>query len=285
MMTGLLFFLLFDERPRPLVPYTWAWSLHPSVLLGTGLLGALYLWGIGPYRRRHGLGPPVERWRVASFLGGLLVILLSLNGPLHDLSDYYLFSAHMLQHLLLTLLLPPLLIAGTPGWLLRPLLRHPSVLAVARVLTKPVVAATLYSVTIAAWHLAPYYDLMMRNHDVHVVTHLMFMVTATIMWWPVMSPAPELPRLSPAPGMLYLFLVGLPMQLVAALITLSREVLYPWYAAAPRTFGLSPIDDQVSGGLLMWVPGNLWMFMAIGVLFFQWARESEEQGGVVAKKA
>jgi putative membrane protein len=271
-----LFLLLFDERLRPLVPYEWAWSLHPSVLLGTGILGALYVWGIGALRRRRQLGPPVERWRIASFFAGLLVILLSLNGPMHDLSDYYLFSAHMLQHLLLTLLLPPLLIAGTPGWLLSPLLRHPAVLKVARILTQPVVAATLYSLTIAVWHLAPYYDLMMRSHDVHIVTHLMFMVTATIMWWPVMSPVPELPRLAPGLGMLYLFLVGIPMQLVAALITLSRDVLYPWYTAAPRTFGLSPIDDQVLGGLLMWVPGNLWMFLAIGVLFFQWAKESGE---------
>jgi putative membrane protein len=272
---GLALLLLFDERPRPLVPYEWAWSLHPTVFLGTGLLGALYLWGIGPLRRRRALGPPVPARQVASFLAGLGVILLALNGPMHDLSDYYLFSAHMLQHLLLTLLLPPLLIAGTPGWLLSPLLRHSAALRLARGLTRPVVAAALYTATIAVWHLAPYYDLMMRSHDVHIVTHLMFMVTATIMWWPVMSPVPELPRLSPGPGMLYLFLVGIPMQLVAALITLSDTVLYPWYSAAPRTFGLTPLDDQALGGLLMWVPGNLWMFLAIGVLFFQWAKEGE----------
>ena len=266
--------LLVDERPRPLVAYEWAWSLHPSVLLGTGLLGALYAWGIGPYRRRRSL-PAVPAWRVASFAGGLLVLLLSLNGPMHDLSDYYLFSAHMLQHLLLTLLLPPLLIAGTPGWLLGPLLARPAVLRVARALTRPAAAAGLYTLTIAVWHLPSWYDLMMRSHEVHILTHLMFMVAATIMWWPVMSPAAELPRLRPGLGMLYLFLVGLPMQLIAAFITLSRDVLYPWYAVAPRTFGLSPNDDQALGGLLMWVPGNLWMFLAIGVLFFQMAKESE----------
>jgi putative membrane protein len=103
----------------------------------------------------------------------------------------------------------------------------------------------------------------------------MFMMAATIMWWPVMSPSPELPRLSPGLGMLYLFLVGIPMQLVAALITLANRVLYPWYSAAPRMWGLSPLDDQRLGGLLMWVPGNLWMFLAIGVVFFRWARESD----------
>jgi putative membrane protein len=264
-----------DERLRPMVPYEWSWSLHPSVLIGTGLLGALYFYGIGPLRRRRGWGPPPSPWRILSFCAALAVLLLSLNGPMHELSDYYLFSVHMLQHLVLTLVFPPLLLAGIPGWLLQPVLSRPSVLRVARLLTRPWVAAPLFSVAIAVWHLGPYYDLMMRDHEVHIFTHLMFMVTATLMWWPVMSPVPELPRLPPGLGMLYLFLVGIPMQLVAALITFADSALYPWYASAPRMWGLTPVDDQKLGGLLMWVPGNLYLFGAIGVLFFRWAKESQ----------
>ncbi len=266
---------LLDERPRPTGPYEWAWSLHPSVLLGTGLLGALYFYGIGPWRRARGL-PPAPRWKVASFVASLLVLLGSLNGPVHDLSDYYLFSVHMAQHLLLTLVFPPLLILGLPGWLVEPLLKPASVRRVARVLTHPVAAAVIFTATIAVWHVSQYYDLMMRDHDVHIVTHLMFMATATLLWWPVMSPVPDvLPRLGYGLGMLYLFLVGIPMQIVAALITLSGSVLYPWYSVAPRTWGLSPLDDQQLGGLLMWVPGNLYMFLVIGVLFLVWARENQ----------
>lgn len=265
---------LLDERTRPTGPYQLAWSLHPSVLVGTGILGALYVYGIGPWRRARGL-PPAPAWRVACFFGALALLLIALNGPIHDLSDYYLFSVHMAQHLLLTLLFPPLLILGLPGWLIEPLLRPRAILRVARFVTRPVVAAAIFTVTIAMWHLSTYYDLMMRDHDVHIVTHLMFMATATIMWWPVMSPVPELlPRLSYGLGMLYLFLVGIPMQIVAALITLSGTVLYPWYSVAPRTWGLSPLDDQQLGGLLMWVPGNLYMFMVIGVLFLVWSRET-----------
>jgi putative membrane protein len=205
----------------------------------------------------------------------LVVLLVSLNGPVHDLSDYYLFSVHMLQHLVLTLLFPPLLLAGIPGWLLRPLLVRPGVLPVVRFLTRPWVAALVFSVSIALWHLGPYYDLMMRDHEVHILTHLLFMATATLMWWPVMSRVPELPPLPSGLAMLYLFLVGIPMQIVAALITFADEVLYPWYVAAPRMWGLTPLDDQQLGGLLMWIPGNLWMFAAIGVLFFKWAKESQ----------
>lgn len=275
--------LLLDERARPTGPFEWSWSLHPSVLIGTGLLGALYVWGIGPLRRRRQLGPPVPAVRQAAFGVGLLVLLVSLNGPMHDLSDYYLFSVHMVQHLLLTLVFPPLLLWGTPGWLLRPLLRPGAVHAAARVVTRPLVAAVIFTLTLAVWHLTPFYELMMREHEVHIATHLLFMVTATLMWWPVMSPLPELPRLGYGLGMLYLFLVGIPMQVVAALITTSDQVLYPWYSVAPRTWGLSPLDDQKLGGLLMWVPGNLYMFLAIGVLFFLWARESE--GGGEGRKA
>jgi putative membrane protein len=177
----------------------------------------------------------------------------------------------MAQHLLLTLVLPPLLIAGLPGWLVEQAVRRRAGRAVARALTHPVFAGFLFSATLLVWHTVGAYDLMMRNHSVHVVTHLMFMVTAVLLWWPVMSPARSLPRLSPGMGMLYLFVVQLPMQLLGAIITFADRPLYPWYLAAPRTWGLSPLDDQKLGGLLMWIPGNLWIWGAMSVLFFRWA--------------
>lgn len=272
-MIGLLPALLLDGQLRPTAPFEADWDLHPSVVLGTVILGALYFWGITAARRRWSLGPPAEPWRVLCFVLGMLVLLFSLNGPVHDLSDYYLFVIHMVQHLLLTLLLPPLLIAGTPGWLLSPLARRPGVGAVARVLTKPLVAGGLFSAVIIAWHTVPAYDLMMRNHEVHIATHLMFIVAAVLMWWPVMSRVPEVPALPLGGRMLYLFLVSIPMQLVAAIITMADDPLYTWYVSAPRTWGLSPLDDQKYGGLLMWVPGNLWIFGAIGIVFYEWAKE------------
>jgi putative membrane protein len=88
-----------------------------------------------------------------------------------------------------------------------------------------------------------------------------------------MSPLPEVPPLPLAGRMLYLFLVSIPMQLVAAIITFADTPLYEWYVHAPRTWGLSPLDDQKYGGLLMWVPGNLWLFGAIAIIFFRWAAE------------
>jgi len=254
-------------------PFTPQLSLHPTVLVGVGLLAGLYLYGIGPARRRGELGPPVEPWRPLCFFAGLGVMLGALNGPIHDLSDGYLFSVHMAQHLLLTMVMPPLLIAGLPGWLVERAVRRSGSRAVARFVTHPVFAGLFFSGILLFWHTVGAYDLMMRSHDVHVATHVLFMGAAVLLWWPVMSPAPSLPRLSPGLGMLYLFVAQMPMQLLGAIITFTGRPLYLWYLAAPRTWGLSPLDDQKLGGLLMWVPGNLWIWGAMSVLFFQWARK------------
>jgi len=259
-------------------PFVAEWSVHPSVVAGVLVLGALYFWGIGPARRKFSLGPPVPLWRPLCFVLGLIVMLGSLNGPIHDLSDSYLFSIHMVQHLLLTMVLPPLLIAGTPGWLLERAVRRKGARAVGKVLTHPVFAGAFFSVTLLVWHTVGAYDLMMRSHEVHIATHIMFMVAAVLLWWPVTSSVASLPAFPPPVGMLYLFLVQIPMQLLGAIITFADGVLYPWYAAAPRTWGLSPLDDQKLGGLLMWVPGNLWIWGAMSVLFFRWARQEGDRG-------
>ena len=128
---------------------------------------------------------------------------------------------------------------------------------------------------ISAWHVIQLYDLMMRDHEVHILTHLMFIGVAMLMWWPVMSRSSDVPRASPGVAMLYLFLIGIPMQVVAAMISLSKTVLYQWYAAAPRTWGISAVDDQQIGGLMMWVPGGLYLAGAIGVLFFVWSSKEK----------
>ena len=278
-MTLLPAALLLDARARPTGEWIPALSPHLSTLVGTAILGALYFWGITAARRRWALGPPATPAQVTSFTAALAVLLVSLNGPIHDLSDYYLFLIHMLQHLLLTMLFPPLLILGTPGWLLRPLVRRPWVRSTGRAITHPVAAGLLFSLCVAAWHTVPLYDLMMRSHDVHIMTHLMFIVVSVIMWWPVLSPIAEVPPLPLGARMLYLFLVSLPMQAVAAIITMAEQPLYEWYVSAARTWGLSPLEDQKLGGLLMWVPGNLWMFGAIAILFFKWAKEQERDEG------
>jgi putative membrane protein len=258
---------------HPLTSFNWLrWSLHPSTLIGIAVLGALYIW-----RAKQGsVDEKLSGWRKISFFSSLFVMFACLNGPLHDLSDTYLFSAHMVQHLLLTMLMPPLMIVGIPGWMLRPLLARPAIGAIARRLTKPIVCYVTFNLVIAFWHLPAFYNAAMDNHNIHIIEHLMFMAAAVMMWWPLTSQLPELPRL-PYPGqMLYSFLMTLPMSVVAIYITMSDHILYPAYSAAPRISPLSPADDQLLGGLIMWVPGGVIFTIIMTVVFFRWAARGED---------
>jgi putative membrane protein len=214
----------------------------------------------------------LRRSQPALFFGGLALMFVSLNGWIHDLSDYYLFSAHMVQHLLLAMGVAPLLIMGTPGWMLRPLLRFPVLRALTRPLASAIACFAIFNVVLIGWHLPPLYNLAMSYHEVHIVQHLLLLAASVIMWWPVLSPMAEFPRLSYPGQMLYLFLMTIPMSVVSVSIAYSDGVLYPAYASAPRVMQLSPMDDQMLGGLIMWIPGGLYFFAVISVIFYKWQR-------------
>ena len=267
--------------PPPLGPdgFDWtAWHPDPTVVAGVVVLGGLY---VAALRRGRAQGQPVKGAQIVSFFAGLAVLLGSLTGPLHDLSDYYLFSAHMVQHLVLVFAMPPLLLYGTPGWMLSPLLRDPRLVRLGRRLTRPSGAFVTFNLVLVAWHLPPLYNLAMDNHGVHIVQHLMIMVASVILWWPVLSPSPELPRAPYPVQMLYLFVVGLPMVVVSIFITMAESVLYPYYAGAPRVWeALPPHTDQHLGGLIMWIPGGLVFLIAISVVFFRWQAAGGQDGAV-----
>lgn len=264
--------------------FSWSeWILYPDFLVGWLLMSGVYLLAAGPLRHHFRDSEPVPAWQVGTFMGGMLIMLLSLQGPLHELSDYFLFSAHMVQHLLIMLVVPPLLLAGIPEWMLGPVLAIPGVEPVARVLTKPVAAFLLVNIIFGVWHFPGPYDLMMRDHLVHKGMHLMIMAVGVILWWPVMSPVRSIPRLPGPVQMLYLFVLGIPMMAVAVIIAFSNKHFYTWYALAPRIFPLNAIEDQRLGALIMWVPGALVMWLGITFTYFRWSRkelqEDEEEVG------
>jgi putative membrane protein len=260
-------------------------TVHASTVAGLVALAGLYEYGARGARREAREDPTISRpapraprpAQRALFYSGLAVIFLALNGWLHDLSDHYLFSAHMVQHLLLTLVAPPLVVAGTPGWMIRPALQLPGVEAIAKWLTKPAHCFAIFNVVLATWHLPPVYNLAMTYHGVHIVQHLTFIAAAVLMWWPVMSPLPELPRLSYPAQMLYCFALSIPMSLVSVYIAYADALLYTAYAAAPRLWGLTPMQDQLIGGLVMWIPGGLFFFGVMSVVYWQWqAHDGDE---------
>lgn len=226
---------------------------------------------------------PTQR-QIMYFVYGLGAVVVALASPLHDLGEQYLFTAHMAQHLLLTLVTPPLLLASlTPG-MLRPLLRPAWVFRAAQALTRPLIAFVLCNFVFAVAHLPNLYDLTLRDHNVHVVEHLLFMATAVILWWPLISPLPELPRCGFPAQLLYIFLQVLPGSLIGGLITNTTAPIYALYAAAPRISGLNAVQDQQLGAIVMWVGGGTFWLIAFTVVFFLWARQDmaeEKRRGIV----
>ena len=258
------------------------WHGHPEVLMGLAALQGLYLLGVGPIRERYDLGDRPEPRQVATFTLGVLVIFVSLLSPLHELSDQYLFSAHMLQHVLLTLLAPPLLILGTPDWLLRPLLRPNAIFRIARIATHPVLAFFAFNIVFSMWHLPVLYGISLTHHSVHIVEHLMFMAAAMLLWWPLTSNMPELPRLSYPLQMGYLILLSIAQILVFAPIVFSTVPIYQWYVDAPRVWALSPVTDQQIGAIIMKIGSGAIFLTLIIVIFFRWYHQEEGDTSALA---
>lgn len=249
------------------------WDLEPSVIAGCAGLLALYFWRV-----------PASTFRRISFSAGILVMFLSLCSPLDALGDDYLFSAHMAQHLLLILIVPPLLLLGIPEGEARRWMRVPRIAAAERVLGAPWTAWLAAIGTMTLWHLPLLYNFALAHEPVHIVQHLSFLVTATMFWWPVLGPLPER-RMLPGVSILYLFAAVAENSALGIVITFMQLGHYPAYlhpedelgalSLIRNEWGLSAAGDQRLGGLLMWVPGCSIYFIAILGILGQWYGQPE----------
>ncbi len=264
------------------------WNLDPSILIGTALIMGIYLYAVGLLRKPYKLIDGVRGRQVISFYLGVLVIFFALVSPLDEIGDRYLFSVHMVQHLLLTMIGSPLLLIGTPEVLLKPLIRPGFIFRIAKFLTYPFMAFFLFNADFWLWHVPALYDATLTNQNIHILEHISFIVFGVISWWPIFSPLTEdLPPLSTGGQVLYLFFSGMPVVALGAGLTFAGP-LYAPYLEAPRLWGLSPATDQQLGGLIMWVPGNIIYIIIVSILFIRWmqkqeakqrAREAEEDVG------
>jgi cytochrome c oxidase assembly factor CtaG len=273
----------------------WSWPFDPWLLNALLLSAGVYLRGWRVLRRRDSV-----RWHgghLAAFLGGLLAIYLALASPIEPFADL-LLMVHMVQHLLLMMVAPPLLWLGTP---LLPILRglpRPvlvywvaplfSIGALRRFfgrLTHPLAALPIFIAATWLWHLPALYDLALRSRGWHYTQHGCFLGAALVFWYPVVRPYPSRPRWSSWLLLPYLLVGDLSNTVLSAVLTFSERALYPYYAEMPRLAGLSVLDDQSAAGVLMWVPGSLIFLVplcAIGVqLLSGHAPEVRSQGSGV----
>lgn len=250
------------------------WNLAPSLLLGAVLVIGLYSYALGPYHRRYYSSVPIKRSQTIAFILGVLIMLLALISPLDDLGDDYLFSAHMLQHLCLTTFGPPLLLIGTPEWMLERLLNKRLIFRVLKVLTWAPLAFFLYNADFLIWHVPTLYNATLENETIHIFEHLTFIAFGILSWWPILSPSSKLPRLSLGGQILYIFMNGMPAVLLGAGLTFMQP-LYTPYLAAPLVWGISHSVDQQLGGLIMWVPVNIFYIIIMSLLFIRWMQQQE----------
>jgi putative membrane protein len=247
--------------------------VHLDALAIVAVLEGAYLWAVRRVGPRTVPGEqPVSRRQLAWFSCGAVTILMAASWPIHDLGERYLLSAHMVQHTLIALVAPPMLLMGMPAWLLRRLLAPRPVRALVAQLTRPLIALVLFNTVIVVTHWPLVMDQMLVHHPWHFVGHLVLFTTATLMWWPVISPLPEFPTLSYPGRMLYLFLQSIVPTVPASFLTFGSQPLYSFYVSAPRIWGWSVITDQTLSGLIMKLLGGAILWGVITVIFFKWFR-------------
>jgi putative membrane protein len=250
--------------------------VHPSVWLVLGGLWAAYLVRV----RRHVPSSPSEaserRRRAVRFSLGMAVLWLGADWPIHDLAERYLYTVHMFQHMLFTLVAAPLIVAGVPGWMWREILRPRAVGAVFGFLTRPVVALVTFNALLLFTHWPEIVDLSVRSELVHFSVHVLLFGASIVVWWPILSPLPERPALTPPAQLLFLFFQSLAPTVPASFLTFGHALLYPIYGTFPRIWGLSALDDQLIAGLLMKIGGGLILWGFIVVIFANWARRERD---------
>ena len=257
-----------------------AWDMEPSVIAGCIILLLSYLAAV---RFR------MDRW-TACFTSGTMLLLLTLVGPLDFLGDNYMFSAHMLEHLMLILPVPMLLLLGLPADLMRSMLKIRIVARTERLMSRPAIGWLLSVGTMWVWHAPRLYNAALANEGIHAMEHLTMLVTATIFWWLIFSPLPEL-RLSPIGAAVYIFLAAAAEMLLGVLLTFAPLGYYPAYMRSGTGAGIeaqvfrlirdaweiTPQFDLQLGGLIMWVIGGFFYFGALMTVTARLFQRSEAE--------
>jgi cytochrome c oxidase assembly factor CtaG len=249
------------------------WTLEPLQLAPLVLVGVLYARRARTLARR---GTPVPAWRRASFALGLAIAFAALASPLHALGEQRLFSAHMLQHVLLGDLAALALVAGLTGPLLRPVLAVKTI-ARLRVLAHPAVALPLWAVNLYAWHLPHLYEGALRWPAVHALEHVLFFGLGALMWAPVVEVLPGPAWFGTGAKAVYMIVVRMLETVLGNLIFWAGSPFYDRYADAPRTWGLSPAADQGIAGGIMMIEGSVVTIGVLAWLFLRMWAEGERR--------
>ncbi len=264
-------------------PFT-AWNWNPLATLLLLMAAYVYLNGLSNWDRPS---HPISRWQRTSFFTGLFVIFIALQSPLDNLSEHML-SFHQLQHFLLRMLAPLMILLGAPltpmlrglpPWILqgfvKPTVRHPLARAIYEKLTNPVITVVIFMGVLYLWQFPGGFNLALRNESVHAMMHMTMMSSGFIFYWAVIDPAPRRSRIHYGVRVLYLGLIVLPNTILGAVITFSKSIIYTGYEDVYQPFDMSLLTDQQIGGLLLWVPGDMMSILVAGIVMIMWYEREE----------
>ena len=268
-------------------PGFWAmWEFDPLVVFILIASGTVYTLGIRNLWRSAGVGHGITKGEATYYALGWLSLAVALVSPVHVLGEL-LFSVHMTQHEILMLVSAPLIVLGRPfvaaAWAIPQgsrktagnALRSRAVNGTWSFVSNAAVAWIIHAVALWVWHVPAMFQATLRSDLVHTLQHASVFGTALLFWWAILFGKRGLQ--SYGAGVLYLFTTMVQSGLLGIFLTLTSRVWYPAYSATTELFGLSPIEDQQIGGLIMWIPAGLVYMFAALVMFSGWLRESEKR--------
>jgi putative membrane protein len=253
------------------------WLADPAVLAPIAVLVAVYVMRFRSARREAG-GRGAGAVQAAAFAGAVLVLLTALVSPLDGLGEDYLFSAHMLQHVLLGDVAPLLLLLSLSRVIMRPATRR--LMAIERALgpfAHPLTGLVLWLFLMYLWHIPALYDAALEHAGVHLLEHVSFFTAGIAVWWPLIQPVPMRRRMTGLWPAAYVGAAKFGLAALGLYLTWSSTVIYPYYEHVPRIWGLSALEDQNAGGAMMMVEQSLTFVVVLVALFVQMLNRSEAE--------
>lgn len=257
-------------------PDVWRFQPHPEVWLLLASLIGLYVYAarvVGPKVVPEGRRP-LSRGNIAAFVAAITATWIAADWPMHDIGEKYLYSVHMVQHTLLSLVVPPLALLATPRWLADLVLGHAGVRGAVRRMARPVVAGVVFNAMIMGIHWPALVNASVSNGPLHYAVHLVFVAAAFMMWMPVCGPISEW-RMTPPAQMIYLFLMSIVPTVPGAWLTFADNAVYSAYDIPLRAFDVTVRSDQQAAGVFMKLVAGGQLWAIITVMFFVWAFRTE----------
>jgi putative membrane protein len=254
----------------------YAWTFDPGPLSVMALGTWVYVRRFREARREAG-GRGTEWWHAASFAAAMLVLLVALVSPVDYLGEHYLFSMHMVQHILLGDIAPLLLLISLSRVIMRPLTRR--LTRIERALGpfgSPVAFIAVWFALLYLWHIPALYDAALRHSGVHALEHACFFAAGIAVWWPLIQPVPMRRRLTGLSTFAYIASAKIGLAALGLFLTWSTAVVYSYYLHVPQVWGLTHIQDQNVGGAIMMIEQSLVLVTVFAVLFVRMLAQSEE---------